>query len=107
MYPKMAYALWRNPDQLNRVECVAVPIKTIKTKVTLAIAHDAFPGLRLDLSQVDFTEEDAVRRYVERRRKLADSAKETMQSAEQDIVDAFESRLTSTFLRVISSSRDD
>jgi hypothetical protein len=102
----MAYAIWRNPDQNNRIECVAVPIKTMKTKVTLAVAHDAFPGLRLDPSQVDLTEEDAFRRFVDRRRRLAESAKTTMQAAELDIVDATESRVTSTYLRVWAAPRD-
>jgi len=106
METKVAYAVWRNPDQNNRVECVGVPIKTIKTKVTLAVAHDAFPGLRLDMSQVDFTEEEAFCRFVERRRRLAQSAKATMEAAELDIVDASEARLTSTFVRVLPGARD-
>jgi hypothetical protein len=106
METKVAYAVWRNPDQNNRIECVAVPIKTMKTKVTLAMSHPAFPGVRLDTSQVDLCEETAFRRFVERRTKVQQSALATLSDAERDLDDARTQYASSTYLRVLAVPRN-
>lgn len=105
METKVAYAVWRNPDQNDRIECVAVPIKTMKTKVTLAMAHPAFPGVRLDTSQVDFCEETAFRRFVERRTKVQQAALATQLNAERDLEDAQSQYAASTYLRILAVPR--
>lgn len=97
MTTQIAYAVWRNPERDNRIECIGIPVKTARTKITLAAAHPAFPGLRLDLSQVDFTPSDAFRRFVERRTILFRSAEEQGRRAQDDMLAAMEAHASNTF----------
>ncbi len=97
MNSKIAYAVWRNPERDNRIECIGIPVKTARTKITLAAAHPAFPGLRLDPSQVDFTPAEAFARYVERRAMVYRCVEEQGRRAQDDMLAAMEAQASNTF----------
>ena len=80
----VAYAVWRNPKSDNQFEVVGVPVKTLREKVTLLIRHPAFPGVRLDVTMVDFDPAAALRRYATRHATLAEHHQQQLARAAGD-----------------------